>query len=519
MDQPKSEEQLPGMEAVSGAPAPASASVAVKPRVKAVDRSQITWQMLDVERLIEPDHPARAIWELVGRLKLEGFYAPIEAVEGGVGRTPWDPRLLLSLWIYAYSRGISSAREIARRCTYEPAFQWLCGLGEINHHTLSDFRVNHDQSLRELFVQVLGVLSSEGLVSLERVMHDGTRIKACAGSDSFRREDRLKEHLEAARKQVEAMGDPLEEESKRKRAAQERAVRERQQRLENALEEVQKVRQAKRSQDKEHARVSESDPEARIMKQSDGGYAPSYNVQLSTEASHRMIVGADVSQNGSDFVHLMGAVKQVETNLGRKPAQVVVDGGFTSRENIIGTAAQGIDMIGSLPEANPSSAGQQRQRGVSEKFFPDQFIYDAQQNICRCPAGAVLTPKGREFCPGVVLHKYVAKAEVCEACQFRSACCPGNRHHGRSVVRAVYAPEVRKFAEKMQTEAAKSIYRQRGAVAEFPNAWIKDKLGLRQFRLRGLIKVRLEVMWAALTYNIQQWIRLSWRTKLQLPTS
>src|SRR3982750_3376886 len=498
MEQPKSDGQLPGLEATSAARVPVVAGIAVRPRVKAVDRSQITWQMLDVERLIEQDHPARAIWDLVGRLKLEGFYAPIEAVEGGAGRTPWDPRLLISLWIYAYSRGISSAREIARRCTYEPAFQWLCGLGEVNHHTLSDFRVDHDKSLRELFVQVLGVLSSEGLVSLERVMHDGTRIKACAGSDSFRREERLKEHLEKARK----------------RAAQERALRERQERLDQALEEVQKVRQAKRSQDKEHARASESDPQARIMKQSDGGYAPSYNVQLSTEASHRIIVGADVSQSGSDFVHLMGAVKQVEANLGQKPAQIVVDGGFTSRENIMGTAAQGIDMIGSLPESNPSSAGQQRQRGVSEKFFPDKFVYDAQQNTCRCPAGAILTAKGREFCPGVVLHKYVAKAEVCEACPFRSVCCPGNRLHGRSVVRPVYAPEVRKFAETMETESAKAIYRQRGAVAEFPNAWIKDKLGLRQFRLRGLIKVRLEVMWAALTYNIQQWARLSWRAKL-----
>ena len=107
----------------------------------------------------------------------------------------------------------------------------LCGLEEINHHTLSDFRVGHDASLSELFVQVLGVLSAEGLVSLERVMHDGTRIKAHAGADSFRREERLKEHLEAARKQVEAMGDPREEESTRKRAAQERALRERQQRL------------------------------------------------------------------------------------------------------------------------------------------------------------------------------------------------------------------------------------------------------------------------------------------------
>lgn len=505
---------LPGMEHGWAEPNSATTcSKAARARVKAVDRSQLTWQMLDVERLIETEHPARAIWELVGRLNLQGFYAPIGAVEGTAGRTPWDPRLLVSLWIYAYSRGISSAREVARRCTYEPAFQWLCGLGEINHHTLSDFRVDHDESLRELFVQVLGVMSAEGLVSLERVMHDGTKIKACAGADSFRREDRLKEHLEAARKRVEAMGDPRQEEPKGKRAAQERAVRERQQRLEQALEEVQKVRESKRK-DKEQARASESDAQARIMKQSDGGYAPSYNVQLSTEASHRVIVGADVSQSASDFVHLIGAVAQVEANLGAKPAQLVVDGGFTSRENIMALARQGIDMIGSLPEANPSSAGQQRQRGVSEKFFPDKFSYDEQQNIYRCPVGASLTAKGREFCPGVVFHKYVAKAEVCAACQFGPECCPGNQHHGRSVVRAVHSAEVRQFAQKMETETAKSIYRQRGAVAEFPNAWIKDKLGLRQFRLRGLIKVRLEVLWAALTYNIQQWIRLSWRNGL-----
>jgi len=519
MNEPaRTTEALPGLETTIGRvaqPSRVSAGVA-QPRVKPVDRSQLSWQILDVERLIEPEHPARAIWELVGRLELDGFYAAIEAVEGAAGRTPWDPRLLVSLWVYAYSRGISSAREIARRCTSEPAFQWLCGLGEINHHTLSDFRVNHDASLRELFVQVLGVLSSEGLVSLERVMHDGTRIKACAGADSFRREKRLKEHLEAARKQVEAMGDPREEEPTRKQAARERALRERQQRLEQALEEVQKVRQAKRAQDKEQARASQSDPQARIMKQSDGGYAPSYNVQLSTEASHRIIVGAEVSQSGSDFVHLIGAVAQVEQNLGNKPAQVVVDGGFTSRENILAMAEQGVDLIGSLPQPNPSSAGQQRQRGVSEQFYLDKFSYDAQQNIYRCPTGASLTPKGREFCPGVVLHKYVAKAEVCAVCQFRSECCPGNQHHGRSVIRAVHSPVVRQFAEKMETEAAKAIYRQRGAVAEFPNAWLKDKLGLKQFRLRGLIKVRLEVLWAALTYNIQQWIRLSWRTKLAL---
>ncbi len=489
-----------------------------RPRVKPVDRSQLTWQMLDVERLIEPDHPARAIWQLVGRLKLEGFYAPIEAVEGAAGRTPWDPRLLVSLWIYAYSRGISSAREIARRCTYEPAFQWLCGLAEINHHTLSDFRVDHDASLRELFVQVLGVLSSEGLVSLERVMHDGTRIKACAGADSFRREERLREHLEAARKRVETMGNPRQEEPARKRAAQQRALRERQQRLEQALEEVQKVREAKR-QDKEEARASQTDPQARVMKQSDGGYAPSYNVQLSTDASHKIIVGTGVSQSGSDYGQLIGAMERVEANMGKKPGQVVVDGGFTSRENIMAMAEQKIDFYGSLAEINPKIAGQKGKRGVGEEFYTDRFIYDEQEDVYRCPAGTVMKHKGRDFRLGVTFHQYRAPTEQCQACEFQSRCCPGNVHHGRSVIRTERAPAMQQFAQKMETQQGKATYRQRGAVAEFPNAWIKDKLGLRQFRLRGLAKVLLEVLWAALTYNIQQWIRLSWQPGLAEATN
>src|SRR5213595_555269 len=112
----------------------------------------------------------------------------IEAVQGTAGRTPWDPRLLISLWVYAYSRGIGSAREISRRLQYDPAFQWLAGLEVINYHTLSDFRVVFDKELIELFTNSLGVMSAAGLVSLERVMHDGTKVRACAGADSFRRE-------------------------------------------------------------------------------------------------------------------------------------------------------------------------------------------------------------------------------------------------------------------------------------------------------------------------------------------
>ncbi len=512
---PPTDSVLPGLEAGPGSAPAAPSTVALRPRVKPVDRSQLTWQMLDVERLIEEDHPARAIWGFVGKLNLDRFYGPIEAVEGAAGRTPWDPRLLVSLWIYAYSRGISSAREIARRCTFDPAFMWLCGLGQINHHTLSDFRAAQDQALQELFVQVLGVLSGEGLVTLERVMHDGTKIKACAGADSFRREERIRAHLEAARQQVQAMGNPAADESARQAAASQRAATERQQRLEQALEQLNQIRETKSgTQAQQSARASITDPPARIMKQSDGGYAPSYNVQLSTDSAHKVIVGAGVSQSASDYGELVGGVERVEQNLGRKPEQMVSDGGFTCRENIIEMAAKGVDFIGSFPEHDRQSEGQMRRRGVAEEFYPQAFVYDAQQDTYRCPAGQTLRHTSQEQRTGVVQHQYRTESGICEACPFKAKCCPQNASKARSVTRAVEAPEVRQFLEKMQTSEAKKIYRQRGPIAEFPNAWIKDKLGLRQFRLRGLAKVLLEVLWACLTYNIQQWIRLCWKPRL-----
>lgn len=486
------------------------------PRLKAVDRSQLMLRTVDVEQLIEEDHPARAIWAFTGRMDWSRFLASIQAVDGVAGREAWDPRLLASLWIYAYSRGIGSAREVSRRCGYDPGFQWLTGLQAVNYHTLADFRVGYQRELDELFAQTLGLLSAEGLITLERVMHDGTKIKACAGADSFRREERIRAHLDAARGQVAAMGDPKAELSARQRAARQRAQRERTQRLEQALEELRKIRTVKAgSEAKAQARVSQTEPESRIMKQGDGGFAPSYNAQISTDAAHGLIVGAGISQCGSDYGELVPAAERVEQSTGQKLKQVVVDGGFTSRENVIALDEKGIEMIGSMAEHNEQSAGQLQRRGVTEAYYPQAFAYDAQQDVYRCPARTLLRHDGQEKAAGIVHHLYRAPAATCAACPLKSQCCPQNESKGRRITRSVEAPVVEAFKAKMQTEAAKAIYRLRGAVAEFPNAWLKAKIGLRQFRVRGLQKVTMELLWACLTYNIQQWMRLNWRTQLQ----
>ena len=219
----------------------------------------------------------------------------------------------------------------------------------MKHHSLSDFRVQHQAALDGLFAQVLGVLSSDGLITLARVMHDGTKVKARASGKSFRREARLREHLERAQERVRQMGEaPSEEErSAREVKARERAARERVERLEQALAEMQKVPAAEaKSKPRAERRVSETDPEARFMKQSDGGYAPSHNVQLSTDAAHALIVGVSVIQSANDEGQLPRALEEVKRNVGRLPQQVVVDAGFTTKETILARTARQVDLIG-----------------------------------------------------------------------------------------------------------------------------------------------------------------------------
>ena len=264
--------------------ASAPAAEAPRPRLKAIDRQQMRLHPVEVERLVEADHAVRAIWELIGRRDLAGFYAPIKAVDGVAGREAIDPQLLISLWVWAFSEGVSSAREIERRCAYHPVYQWLTGLEVINYHTLSDFRTQHLEALRQLFVEVLGVLDQAGLVSLGPMMHDGMKVKANAADNSFRREGTLQQHLEAARQRVEQMereAGQNQDLTPRQQAARLRAGREKRQRLEQALAELKQIEA--HSKDPGQARASQTDPQARIMQQAQGACGPAYNVQLSTD--------------------------------------------------------------------------------------------------------------------------------------------------------------------------------------------------------------------------------------------
>jgi transposase len=483
------------------------------PRLVAIDRRQLLLRTVDVEKLVDDEHSVRSIWELVRRLDLRLYYAQIAAVEGSAGREHTDPQLLISLWLYGYSRGISSARELARQCEYEPGCQWLCGLQPVSYRTLSGFRSDNKSALDDLFTQVLGMLSAEGLITLERVTLDGTKIKANAGGNTFRGREKIAAHLEAAREQVRVLNEQAENEeqlAKRQSAARRRAAKQRTSRLEAALREVERLQREKVHDRRTFvARASSTDPEAHVMRNGEGGTVPSYNVQLVTDTTHGLVVNVEATTDAIDYRQLKPALERCQQRLGCQPLQIIADGDYTNHASVQAAAASGVDFYGSWQESwKPTELDAQ---GRSAAFLSSAFPYDAAQDVFTCPAGELLQHRAvLNRGNGVRTHVYRAPKEACRTCALRGECSPPNSRSAwrRSITRIEEPSETTAFKTKMKTEEARQIYAQRSRVAEFAHAWIKERCGLRQFRCRGRLKATMEATWACMSYNLMRWFGL-----------
>ena len=324
-------------------------------RVLLPNRGQMELRASDLESLLAEGHRARLVWAYVERQDLKGFYADIRAVEGGVGRSAIAPEILLALWLYATLDGVGSAREIARLSEAHDAYRWLCGGVQVNHHSVSDFRKDHDEALDELLSVSIASLMAAGVVKLKQVAQDGMRVRASAGAGSFRRKEKLEGHLEAARAEVarlkaELEADPAQAQRARE-AARQRAAKERAARLEKALARLPEIEEIKKRQGKkpEEARASMSDAEATVMKMGDGGFRPAYNPQLASDADSLVIVGVDVATVGSDQGQMAPMVEQVTERCGRAPEAWLVDGGFVGHDQIE-RASQSTVVYGPVPE-------------------------------------------------------------------------------------------------------------------------------------------------------------------------
>jgi transposase len=330
------DEEIAAAKPPEGLPVPEVAGGAPRLRIPVRDQKVFTIASLDDE--LPADHEARAVWNFVCQLDLSALVLEVKAVEGGPGRDGNDPRLLVALWVYATLRGFDSAHEINQMCVDSRPYRWLCGGVSMNYHSLSSFRSENGDVLRDLRIQTVALLLNEGLVTLDLVAQDGMKVRASAGKASFRRQASLEECLAKAKAQLEALENtPAAELNKRRHAAQLRAAQEKIERTTAALEnlkDLQKQKEAKKKGTGADARASTTDPDARTMKFSDGGYRPGVNVQLATDVASGVRVGVHVTNAGNDFGQMSPMLTQIEESTGQKVEKLAVDGGFSTPADI-----------------------------------------------------------------------------------------------------------------------------------------------------------------------------------------
>jgi len=428
---------LEGDEATAERP-PLDLGPAPPPRLRRPDRAQMLMRPCSLDELLADDHDARLVWRLVETWDLSRFLDAIRARGEAPGRAATDPKLLVALWLYAATQGVAGEREPGRLCQTSDPYRWLCGTVPVNYHMLNDFRVDHEAALEGLLTQMLAVLIHGGLVTVGRIAQDGTRVRAGAGANSFKRRDTIERSLQQAQAHLEIIkrqAERAEDATQRRRAAEVRAAERKRDRMNQALEELAKVEQAKAQQKKKPtksnpARASTTDPESRFMRMPDGGNRPAYNVQLAVDTDSRAIVGVDVTNAGSDAGLAEPMREQVAERTDGAVTEQLVDGGYVTLEDLDRAAAE----------------------------------------------------------PAVTLYMPVPK--------------PRKKGADPHQVKKTDSDAVARWRLRMGTPQAKEIYKGRASTIETVNAELKTERGLKPFRVRGLSKVRCVSLWCALAYNV-----------------
>lgn len=414
-------------------------------RVKVPERSQVEMQLLSLDQWLDADHRVRIVWQYVESLDLSELYQAIKATDHHVGRDAIDPRILFALWLFATIEGETSARRLAELTRRDIPYMWICGGVSVNYHRLADFRTEHGELLERVLTDSIAALIHQNLIELKTVAQDGMRVRASAGSSSFRRPRSLDEAFEQAQRHVEQVKQHEEDEfdggDRRRRAAEKRAAEEKRDRIAAAREEMKELQERYNKRQgtprRSEPRASTTDPQARRMKMADGGIRPAMNVQFASDGDAQMVVSVDITSQGSDSGLMRPMYEDVCERYQITPKEYLVDGGFAKREDVTQVEQNGTQVYGPL-------YGEEKQ--IAEGKNP-----------------------------------YAPK--------------PGD------------TPEMAAFRQRMGTEEAKQKYRRRAAIAEFPNADCRNR-GLTQFRVRGLIKAKTQTLWHVLAYNFMRMRRL-----------
>jgi len=322
--------------------------------------------MVDLDSQLPTDHRARLVWAFVQTLDLSPFHARIKVRDDLPGRPASDPAVLLAIWLYATLEAIGSARAIERLCREHAAFRWLAGGVPVNHDMLSEFRRDSTELLDKLMTQSLTALIAEGLISLEEMAIDGTKVRARAGGGSMAGRERLAGIEAEVGKHVAKLKEELDQDAsaaERRRVARGlKAAEEREARVARAkqrLEELRAERAERAARDKRagktEPKVSVADPEVRSMRMADGAVHPAWNVQVATCSG--FVVTIDPTDRRNDTGLAPGLVEQIVRRCGKTPERLLADAKAITLDDIVTLGERHPDLEVFSPPA--------RQRGIT----------------------------------------------------------------------------------------------------------------------------------------------------------
>lgn len=464
-----------------------------------------------LDEFVPADAKCRFVVNLVGELDLHGLYAGYSD-QGGAA---FDPAVMLATWFFAYSEGVTSTREVESRCLRDMHFIYVSGDLKPDHTSLSRFRKRHLEQLPELFVQLVRLAQERGLSSFSRICIDGTRLKANASRSKSLDASGLDKALAEVRSDIagylerceleDAEGSELEQ--TRQHLAKLRELEARYEARRRELE----VRQAKlQAQNRKGHRINVTDPDALSMKKVNGVRGePGYNGQASVDAESGLIVAAEVVPACNDAGQFSAQHAKVEGTLGESAErQYVADAGYSSLGELDYVDHNGVDAVIADSQAHRRSGT--TPQGVPEgerRFTRADFSYDVQADHYTCPAGEVLVfRQERSHADGRRERVY---GRTCTGCAHAGRCYrSGSATYYRRVFRDVREGLAEAMARKAQSEAGRRRMHERFACSESVFGNLKENLGFRGVRLRGLASVRGEFMLMCLGHNLNRLFRL-----------
>lgn len=457
--------------------------------------------------------------------------------ERGRGQPPIHPRHLAAAILYGLYRGIRSSRKLEEACCYRIDFMWLLEGRRPDHSTLAKFRTRFREQLKNLFRQLGRIALTLGLVRLGEVAFDGTRVKANNSRFKTRTAKTLEAKLQALDELFEhllAESESLDTEqvgsgSPTRLPEELAALDQRRQRLREALDQARAADEARRRQgvnpEKNPAQVPMTDPDSHVMPNKEGGYAPNYTPVATTDGHRGFILDCEVTADVNEGPQAVESVDRIEETFGEKPGKFLTDAGNNSGHIQAAMEERGVDFYAPVESHQPQQGNPACRDDSTQAVPPEQwprlprndhgqldkscFVHDAEHDQYFCPQGHALPYQKTTLDErgGVRVSKRTYRCRDCSGCPLAAACLSATNQRGRTITRDEYEEVRERTAARMATEPARQLYKQRPRIAETTFGLLKRVMGLRQFLLRGLDKVKTEWRWACTAFNLGKLVR------------